>query len=234
VKSVVRRASGAGQEPRRLSNAGSSASAGSYASLQQTTSKEGTSDLLNKSGRQAPVQESVEDEEEENIVRYKVGCWDNRGRYFPGLEWAKQDKYVQDRFKALVEERNMNQIRILLHSGVSPNMPLYPMKRTPLHRAVELGDELLCQLLRSFKADPLLEDDNQRLPANGGNAKRSPMDLAEVQEQLHLMQLFRAHLGQLDTLDVGPDARLMSSEKPIRLHLRADEPCFMNSKRPFF
>lgn len=202
--------------------------------LQRRSSQQLSKEPTNELKQQASVSEPVEDTEEGDAVRYKVGCWDNRGSYFPVLDWAQTDKYMQDRFKALVEARNMEQIRILLHSGVSPNMQLYRMKRTPLHRAVELGDELLCQLLLSFKADPLLEDDNQRLAAAGEKARLSPMDMAENQQQLHLIQLFKAHLGESALLDVGPDARLISSDKPIRIHLRADEPRFMSSKAPFF
>lgn len=156
---------------------------------------------------------------------YKVGNWDNRNTYFPVLQWAGESSPLQQRFKDLVEARNMQQIRILLHSGVSPNLPLYPLRRTALHRAAEMGDELLCQLLLSFKADPMVEDESQ-----GAQGFQTAKDIAKKNQSLQLTHLFNAHLGKSELLDVGPNAGPLRSDKPIRIHLKAYEPCFMSSK----
>merc|ERR1719503_44735 len=61
---------------------------------------------------------------------YKVGDFSKRGTFLPVLDWAPRSKDLETRFKKLVEDRNMQQIRILLHSGVSPNLRLYPLRRT--------------------------------------------------------------------------------------------------------
>jgi hypothetical protein len=167
-------------------------------------------------------------EQNEDMPEYKVGEWSKRNTYLPVLQWAGESNVLQDRFKNLVEMRNMNQIRILLHGGVSPNLRLYPLRRTALHRATELGDELLCQLLLSFKADPLLEDDY--IGRAGEKSRMTPQDIAIKNQQLQLTHLFNAHLGQSHLLDVGPDAGPLRSDKPIRIHLTAYEPCFMSSK----
>lgn len=164
----------------------------------------------------------------EPLMQYRLGNWGNRSTYLPKLDWgsAEDNQALISRFRDLVEARNMDQIRILLHAGVPPNLPIYPFKRTALHLSAERGDELMCQLLLSFKADPLLEDDSP--PVVGDSGHWTPRFIAKRNQHLQLTHLFNAHCGFTELLDVGPDPGPLKSDKPMRCHLEAHEPGFMS------
>lgn len=184
---------------------------------------EGAHELKARSSLLAPMEERPEFV----VGEYKVGSWSQRNTYLPKLDWAEESPVLCERFKNLIEARDMNQIRILLHGGFPPNMRLYPVRRSALHRATELGDELLCQLLLSFKADPLCADDFRGFA--GEKSHLTPLDIAERNQQLHLTHLFNAHLGNSHLIDVGPSAG-RAREHPIRVPLKAYEPGFMSCR----
>mmetsp|Transcript_71444 Transcript_71444/g.136244 ORF Transcript_71444/g.136244 Transcript_71444/m.136244 type:complete len:233 (-) Transcript_71444:75-773(-) len=180
----------------------------------------------------APVENqrlsTLESSFNEPLDQYRLGNWGNRSTYLPKLDWSEDNPTLVARFKELVEARNMDQIRILLHAGVPPNLAIYPYKRTALHFAAERGDELMCQLLLSFKADPLLEDDSP--PTRDGDPGHwTPRIIARKNQHLQLTHLFNAHCGFTELLDVGPDPGPLKSDKPMRCHLEAHEPGFMSS-----
>jgi len=163
------------------------------------------------------------------LETYRLGSWGNRRTYLPTLENVDEQNNPKlvGRFRELVEVRGIEQLRILLHSGVSPNLAISPPKRTALHIAAERGDELMCQLLLSFKADPLLEDETVATADDSGHW--TPRAIARKHQHLQVIHLFNAHCGFEDLLDVGPNPGPPRFEKPMRLDLRAHEPGFMSS-----
>lgn len=191
--------------------------------------RESTISLGQPAAAENPRVSTLESSFNEPLDQYRLGNWGNRSTYLPKLHWSEDNPTLVARFKQLVEARNMDQIQILLHAGVPPNLAIYPHKRTALHFSAERGDELMCQLLLSFKADPLLEDETP--PSRDGDPGHcTSRMIAKKNQHLQLTHLFNAHCGFTELLDVGPDPGPLKCDKPMRCHLEAHEPGFMSSK----
>ncbi|CAK9097684.1 unnamed protein product [Durusdinium trenchii] len=97
---------------------------------------------------------------------YQPGRWDVPNLFLPSLTYIKENPKATAHFRQKVCNRDYDAVRLLLRAGFPPSTPLSPRHhRTALYLAAEMGDEFMCQLLVSFRADPF-----QRLkpPENGG------------------------------------------------------------------
>merc|ERR1712079_883314 len=123
---------------------------------------------------------------------------------------ADENEVIVARFLQMLLDDNLDGVRLLLHSGVPPSMQVASPRRTALHIAAERNATLMCQLLLSFRADPIIED------AVGW----TPLLIAKELEFLHLVHLFERSNGEKFTSPPG--------EKTMRLELRSSEPNFMD------
>lgn len=184
--------------------------------------------------------EHVDDSFAESLDRHKLGNWGDRAYFLPSIPCSPGRPQMAQRLRERVEASDVRQVRLLLHAGVPPDTPLIqPLGRTALHLAADRGDGLMCQLLLSFSADPLLADNTPSKPNDAGH--RTPMDLAQMHAHDHVRHLFDAHLLRLRSAnesldssadrpaDLGPGGPPPPVQCPVRLRLRAIEPGFMKS-----
>lgn len=186
--------------------------------------------------------EHVDDTFAEKLQKHKLGNWGDRAYFLPSIPGSAGKPLVAQRLRQRVEASDVRQVRLLLHAGVPPDTPLQqPLNRTALHLAADRGDELMCQLLLSFRADPRLTDNTP--PKAGDAGRRTPMELASRGAHDHVCHLFDAHLLRLRAssgffdpdssmnrpADLGPDGPPPPVQCPVRLRLRAAEPGFMRA-----
>jgi len=172
-----------GQTPRAVSSGGGS---GRQRTGTAAEGSGGTSTSL-KLARQGPP---VDD-----TPVFRAGNWETRGRFLPTLQGADDNPMVTERFRRCVEERDLTAVKLLLHAGVHPDLPIAPMRRAALHLAAERGDVLMCQLLLSFSADPKQLDATPPSLSNrtGG---LTPMDIARARDDIPLNHLFTVALAE--------------------------------------
>jgi len=181
----------------------------------------------------------------EPLTDYKFGNWNNRSVFLPSLTpSAAQDEAgpVAVRLREKTKAGDIDSVKMLLQSGVSPNLHIDHKKRTALHYATMASNVPMVQLLLRFFADPHKTD----VSLDGPNAEVSgwcPLDIAEKDANLPIMALFsvkvdanavvgrppegvagRLHLG------VQPPTTSLRSRffgGPLRIELRSREAGFL-------
>jgi len=167
----------------------------------------------------------------ENLDEYRLGNWGNRSYFLPTVPCADDNPVVLKRFKEMAETGNLEGVKLLLHSRISPNLIVdEAQRRMPLHIAAARSDVLMTQLLLRFGADTTWTDASSD-PLDSSREGRNPGEIAEAKEFLPVVALCQSHATGLP-LSLGPEepglrmanARL---ERPIRLDPRTDLPNFM-------
>ncbi|CAK9076392.1 unnamed protein product [Durusdinium trenchii] len=169
---------------------------------------------------------------------YQPGRWDVPNLFLPSLTYIKENPKATAHFRQKVCNRDYDAVRLLLRAGFPPSTPLSPRHhRTALYLAAEMGDEFMCQLLVSFRADPF-----QRLkpPENGGlitfgeasgKLQPHPLDVAVQQDQLPIMHFFEMYRAIPRPLDRG-NALPVRQEFPLQVTLKANEDGFDGPREP--
>lgn len=166
---------------------------------------------------------------------YRLANWGNREFYLPSIA-SENRPPIADRLRERVEACDLAQVKLLLHAGVPPDLFGVAPRRfgggTALHFAAHRGDELMCQLLLSFRANPELPDNTPASAESPG--RRTPIDIARRASHTHLVHLFNAHLIRvkakctIEPADLGPGGMPPPAPHPVRLRLNAVEPGFMD------
>eukprot|EP00927_Polykrikos_kofoidii_P031635 TRINITY_DN2717_c1_g2_i1.p1 TRINITY_DN2717_c1_g2~~TRINITY_DN2717_c1_g2_i1.p1 ORF type:complete len:245 (+),score=27.86 TRINITY_DN2717_c1_g2_i1:217-951(+) len=179
----------------------------------------------------------------QNLNEYKFGNWGKRRFFLPTIPRSEESPVIIQNLRELTQKGDLEGMSILLHSGVSANLVVDPVRhRTPLHIAASREDVLMSQLLLRFHADPSIRDGS----LDGPTPEKmgwSAVDIAKARECLCLVAFFNLEVSRVESrppegvagrLTVGlelPGSRDRNAilERPIRLDLRASEPGFMRS-----
>eukprot|EP00929_Paragymnodinium_shiwhaense_P079747 TRINITY_DN41569_c0_g1_i1.p1 TRINITY_DN41569_c0_g1~~TRINITY_DN41569_c0_g1_i1.p1 ORF type:complete len:270 (+),score=61.44 TRINITY_DN41569_c0_g1_i1:210-1019(+) len=179
----------------------------------------------------------------EAVNEYKFGNWSKRAHFLPPLSSSAVEQdggLIALRLKEKTKAGDVDSVKILLHSSVSPNLSVDHRRRTALHYATLRADVPMVQLLLRFSADPGKLDSSLDGPTPE-RAGWSPLELAQKAENLPILALFSAevhpHTGRAPdgikgklNLGVQP-ARLLDATgmagRPLRIDLRACEPSFL-------
>lgn len=184
----------------------------------------------------------------QELPEYKFGNWGNRFYFLPTIPRSEESPLVVKTLKELTEAGDLEGMKILLHSGVSANLVVDPLRhRTPLHIAASREDVLMSQLLLRFHADPHVRDGS----LDGPTPEKmgwSAADIAKARECLSLVSFFSLEVsngrppeGVSGRLSVGLEPQRTrttprgtklrqpsaSLDRPIRLDLHPTEPGFM-------
>mmetsp|Transcript_83962 Transcript_83962/g.166689 ORF Transcript_83962/g.166689 Transcript_83962/m.166689 type:complete len:184 (-) Transcript_83962:63-614(-) len=153
---------------------------------------------------------------EEEIVEvgdYAPGVWTHRSRFLPTVSVPDADSAMGDQFRDAIEAGNLQAVRLLLHSGVPPDITIGEHGRSGLHLATLRNDALMCQLLLSFRANPLHQDLHPLT-----DCVRAPVDVARERDLLPILHMFNGVIkrssGSSDgeyraPLDLGPEPGLV-------------------------
>lgn len=114
--------------------------------------------------------------------KYKPGEWRDKSCFLPTLVGGADNAAVVKHFRVAVQAGNCGQVRLLLQSGIPPDVVLKDdRRRTGLHIAAERGDASMCQLLLGYSADPHLQD----------LSKWSPLDIARECDHTPLFHMLK-------------------------------------------
>lgn len=156
-----------------------------------------------------------------DVDQYTPGNWGpNRCHHYPQVQGALQPA-VKGEILKLAKAGDLRRLAVWIEGGFHVDMPLNEARETVLHVATRRSDKPMIHYLLSARADPVNVKDMQL---------RTPISIAQENNQAHLVDLFSSYLAQREEGSTQPDSKKGMMTNPLQCKLSAVERGFLDPR----